>query len=132
MKINVALLKGINIGGHNKIKMDELKSFFESLGLQKVKTYIQSGNVLFESDEEAKSLRQRIEKEILNRFGYTVNVMLRTAGEMERILKNSPYRPEHILDGESIHLCFLSQTSKIRSSRYDMKLEHCDQIGGDS
>jgi uncharacterized protein (DUF1697 family) len=108
METNIALLRGINVGGHNKIKMDELKRLFESLGLQKVKTYIQSGNVLFESNDKAKALCQRIEREIATGFGYSINVMLRTAGEMDQIIKDCPYRPEHLLEGESIHVCFLS------------------------
>jgi uncharacterized protein (DUF1697 family) len=109
METYIALLRGINVGGHKKIKMDELKRLFESLGLQKVKTYIQSGNVLFESCEKAKPLYHLLEKEILNQFGYTVNVMLRTAGEMDQIIKDCPYRSEHLLADESIHVCFLSK-----------------------
>jgi uncharacterized protein (DUF1697 family) len=109
METYIALLRGINVGGHNKIKMDELKRLFESMDLQKVKTYIQSGNVLFESCEKAKPLYQRIEREIAKGFGYSVNVMLRTAGEMDQIIKDCPYSAELLLEGQSIHVCFLRQ-----------------------
>jgi uncharacterized protein (DUF1697 family) len=52
MNVNIALLRGINVGGKNIIKMADLKKVFESMGLENVKTYIQSGNVLFKSNEE--------------------------------------------------------------------------------
>ncbi len=58
MTIYIALLRGINVGGHNIIKMADLKSLLESMGLNSVKTYIQSGNVLFESDEQEDLLRE--------------------------------------------------------------------------
>lgn len=54
--VYVALLRGINVGGHNKVKMAELKMLFEKLGFEQVKTYIQSGNVLFVSNEEERTV----------------------------------------------------------------------------
>ncbi len=60
MTVYIALLRGINVGGHNKVKMAELKRVLEAMGLNWVQTYIQSGNVLFESGEEAEPLRKRI------------------------------------------------------------------------
>lgn len=62
MAIYIALLRGINVGGKNMIKMAELKQMFEGLGLSSVQTYIQSGNVLFRSQEEEESLRLKIEQ----------------------------------------------------------------------
>ena len=62
MAIYIALLRGINVGGKNLIKMAELKQMFEGLGLSNVQTYIQSGNVLFRSQEEEESLRLKIEQ----------------------------------------------------------------------
>jgi uncharacterized protein (DUF1697 family) len=65
MTVYIALLRGINVGGKNIIKMADLKRLFESAELSEVKTYIQSGNVLFKSDEEEESLRRKIEHEII-------------------------------------------------------------------
>lgn len=74
--VYIALLRGINVGGKNMIKMADLKRTFEALGLGRVQTYIQSGNVLFDSDEEEKTLRDRIEREIEAVFGFSVSVIL--------------------------------------------------------
>lgn len=91
MAIYVALLRGINVGGHNKVRMDELKNLFLSMGLTRVQTYIQSGNVLFDSADDASSLRQRLELEIERAFSLSISVVLRTADELERIIANCPF-----------------------------------------
>ncbi|MGE8203060.1 DUF1697 domain-containing protein [Heyndrickxia sp. NPDC080065] len=108
MTIYIALLRGINVGGHNIVKMADLKNFFESLGLDKVKTYIQSGNVLFESSEEIDLLQRKIEDEFPATFGFPVNVILRTAKQMEQIIKDCPFPTDHLLEGESVHISFLA------------------------
>jgi uncharacterized protein (DUF1697 family) len=77
MTIYIALIRGINVGGKNKVPMAELKRALEAISLGKVQTYIQSGNVLFESADEAESLRQRIEGEIHKVFGIAATVVLR-------------------------------------------------------
>ena len=110
MTIHIALLRGINVGGHHKIKMADLKSLLETMGLQKVKTYIQSGNVLFESDEEAKQLSQRMEEEIGKTFGFPVPVVLRTSEEFEQIIRDCPFSTGSLKEGESVQIAFLADT----------------------
>ncbi|MBO0603436.1 DUF1697 domain-containing protein [Sporosarcina sp. E16_3] len=113
MTINIALLRGINVGGHNKIKMVELRQMFEMLGFSGVQTYIQSGNVLFESHESEQSLIKRIEGEIEKVFGFSINVVIRTASELERISNNCPFTEEAVAeakatsDGESLYISLL-------------------------
>ncbi|MEM5621630.1 DUF1697 domain-containing protein [Bacillus thuringiensis] len=85
MAIYIALLRGINVGGHKVIKMADLKRVFESIGLKQVKTYIQSGNIVFESEEDIKFLKERIQSEIKNVFGFDVPAALR----MKRRTKNA-------------------------------------------
>ncbi|WP_127483532.1 DUF1697 domain-containing protein [Paenibacillus ehimensis] len=104
MTIYIALLRGINVSGHNKIKMAELKRALEAMGLHRVQTYIQSGNVLFESEEGPETLRQRIEEEIRAVFGISITVVLRTAGELERIVAECRYANIPLTEGESIHV----------------------------
>lgn len=87
----IALLRGINIGGHKRIKMSDLKRMLENMGLANVQTYIQSGNVIFQAAGDAEVLRQRIEQEIELAFGFTVPVILRTAAELNRLIENCPY-----------------------------------------
>lgn len=87
-----ALLKGINVTGHKTIKMAELKSMFESLGFKNVRTYIQSGNVVFEFPAKADAVIKKIEKGIEDKFGFKVSVILRRRDEMEKIIKDYPFR----------------------------------------
>ncbi|MFJ7727295.1 DUF1697 domain-containing protein [Neobacillus sp. NPDC097160] len=108
MTIYIALLRGINVGGHHKIKMVDLKSLLETMGLQKVKTYIQSGNVLFESEEEEKQLSHRLEAEISKTFGFPVPVVLRTSEEFKRIIRDCPFSTDTLNEGESVQIAFLA------------------------
>ncbi|MCR8634553.1 DUF1697 domain-containing protein [Paenibacillus radicis (ex Xue et al. 2023)] len=109
MTIYMAFLRGINVSGHNMIKMSELKTMFEALGFGRVQTYINSGNVLFESEEGVETLQLRIENEIKTVFGFTISVMLRTDKELQQIIENSPFVPDSLSDGESIHLILLKE-----------------------
>lgn len=70
MTFYIAFLRGINVGGHNKIKMQELRNLLTNMGLDKVNTYIQSGNIVFQSEENAEQLQHQIEQEIRNYFGF--------------------------------------------------------------
>lgn len=101
MTIYIALLRGINVGGKNIIKMAELKQLFESIDLSEVQTYIQSGNVLFKSNEEEEFLRKNIENEIKVNFGLSITVILRTAEELEQIILNCPFSEEEVSESES-------------------------------
>ncbi|MGG1678967.1 DUF1697 domain-containing protein [Neobacillus sp. NRS-1170] len=133
MTIYIALLRGINVGGHNKIKMADLKSLLEDMGLQKVKTYIQSGNVLFESDVETERLSGQLEEEIKKTFGFPVPVILRTAEEYERIIHDCPYSTEVLKVGESIQIAFLggepSQGGIDHLQNFESEKDECKVIG---
>jgi len=87
----VALLRGINVGGNNLIKMTALKSCFEKQGLTDVSTYIQSGNVVFTADAAgAHALVARIERALGTAFDYEANVVLRTRKQMQEIVSRAP------------------------------------------
>jgi uncharacterized protein (DUF1697 family) len=109
MTIYIALLRGINVGGKNMIKMPELKSMFETLGFGKVQTYINSGNVLFTAEKGAEQVRQRVELEINKTFGIAITVVLRTAAELEQIIENCPYKTDSLLEGESVQVTLLTE-----------------------
>ncbi|HEU4965784.1 MAG TPA: DUF1697 domain-containing protein [Bacilli bacterium] len=109
MTTYVALLRGINVGGKHLIKMADLREWLESLGLSNVQTYIQSGNVLFDSEEAADVLQDRLEREMENRYGFPVPVMLRTAAEYRRVLEECPFPLEGLSEEESVHVSFLAQ-----------------------
>lgn len=91
MKRYVALLRGINVGGKNLIKMTDLKASFEALGLEDVKTFIQSGNIVFSSDEsDVKKLTSRIEAALSKTFNYKSRLVLRSQSQMKRIVTKAP------------------------------------------
>ena len=87
----IALLRGINVGGKNRIKMTELKACFEDHGFRRVVTYIQSGNVLFESGERSSAgLAQQIEDMLAATFSYSASVVLRTRTQLLDIVEQAP------------------------------------------
>lgn len=102
MNIYIALLRGINVGGKNMIKMPELKKALETIGLNAVQTYIQSGNVIFESDEEEATLQVIIENKIEAALGFPVKVVLRMLAELEKIILDCPFSKDEISEAESL------------------------------
>ena len=87
----IALLRGINVGGNNKVAMSELRSCFEEVGLKNVSTYINSGNVLFESEEyDAATLVSLCESAIEERFGFKVVIMVISADDLRDAIDHAP------------------------------------------
>lgn len=107
MTIYIALIRGINVGGHNLIKMQDLRNSLKSIGLGHVQTYIQSGNIVFQSEDKPEKLKLQIEQVIKSEFGFLVPVILRSSTEWEEIIKNCPYAVNSLSEGESIHLALL-------------------------
>lgn len=86
----IALLRGINVGGNSLVSMKQLKELFETLGLEAVRTYINSGNVLFESKLTAAKLSPKIEAAIEHEFKFPVSVVVKSQPEIEAIAKVIP------------------------------------------
>jgi len=92
MKTYIALLRGINVGGHRKVPMAELRDLLTMIGFSNVKTYIQSGNVIFQTKEIAlMQLENGIRKSIETHFGFDVSVMVRTRKQLQKIFDNCPF-----------------------------------------
>ncbi len=88
----VAMLRGVNLGGYQKIKMEALKTLCTSLGLRDVQTYIQSGNLVFREDgEDPGTLARRLEKAIEADFGFRPAVIVRTASELRKVIAKNPF-----------------------------------------
>lgn len=107
MKTYIALLRGINVSDQKKIKMANLKFFFEELKFSNVETYIQSGNVVFDFRKtSARTLENNIQDKILEKYGFQVPVIVKTPDELRQALTNNPF-----LNKESDKLCvtFLSE-----------------------
>ena len=90
MTTQLALLRGINVGGKNKVEMSRLKAVFESIGATEVRTYINSGNVIFRHKRARSRLRTAIEKEIEDEFGFPVRIVLRDLEEVKSLTKAIP------------------------------------------
>lgn len=93
MNTYVLLLRGINVGGKNKISMAELKVFLEEEGFQNVTTYINSGNVIVESDLEAKTISQRVEKNLPKKFkldSSIIKILVLTQKQLQKVVDHKP------------------------------------------
>lgn len=124
---NVALLRGINVGGQRPVKMAELKHLFETLGYRNVRTYIQSGNVIFTSKEAEAPLRERLEREIATAFGFPVTVVVRTAEELAGVVTRCPYPTEALPEDASLYVALLAEAP---SEKGVARLDACD-VGPD-
>ena len=110
MKTHLALLRGINVSGHNMIKMDALKTMLENVGFQNVQTYIQSGNVFVDTDEEnASAVGFIIKQEIFKAFGHEVPTVVIGKEDLEASFKNNPYLKEKELDTKKLYVAFISK-----------------------
>ncbi|HZE41922.1 MAG TPA: DUF1697 domain-containing protein [Stackebrandtia sp.] len=103
----VALLRGINVGGHNKVPMAELRALFAELGHAGARSYIQSGNVVFDADEAPEPLRAKLEAAVAERFDVANPIMLRDRGELEAIVAANPFAGRD-LDPKKVTVSFLS------------------------
>jgi uncharacterized protein (DUF1697 family) len=90
----VALLRGINVGGHRKVPMAALRETAEALGLRNVRTYVASGNLVFESEKAAGTLEALLEKAIAHRFGFAVDVVVRSAAQLSALVAANPLMRE--------------------------------------
>jgi uncharacterized protein (DUF1697 family) len=86
----IALLRGINVGGNQKIEMKKLKALFESLGCTAVSTYINSGNVFFESGESRENLHKKVETSLKKEFGFDIPALIKTMHEIKKIADAIP------------------------------------------
>lgn len=107
-RIHVALLRGINVGGKNKLPMTDLRELFERAGCDAVRTYIQSGNVVFRATPAlARRLPTGIAVAVADRFGYRVPVVIRSADELSRVARSNPFLARGIAPG-LLHVAFLA------------------------
>ena len=103
----VAFLRAVNVGGHTIVKMTDLKQMFESLELENVQTYIQSGNVIYESDEDnTASLETQIERQVEKVTGYKTQLFVRTIREVQAIANKSPFTAK---TDQTAHVSFLKE-----------------------
>ncbi len=109
MKIYIAILRGINVSGHKMIKMETFREMLEGLDFKNVKTYIQSGNAVFQAKEtETGKLEKKIVKKIQEEFGFEVPVMVKKLDEIKAVLKSNPFINKRKEDLSRLHVTFLN------------------------
>jgi uncharacterized protein (DUF1697 family) len=105
---HVALLRGINVGGKHIVPMKDMAAIFAEAKCSDVRTYIQSGNVVFNATPAAlQGLRERLEKKFLQRFGFAVPVILRNAAQIETTLRDNPFLRSGVAENQ-LHVYFLA------------------------
>lgn len=121
MKTHLALLRGINVSGHNMMKMDALKTMLENIGFQNVRTYLQSGNVFIDSEEEASKVGFMIKQEIFKVFGHEVPVVVIEKEDLELCFKNNSFLKEKDADTKKLYVAFVSVALK-KENINDLKI----------
>lgn len=119
----VALLRGINVGGNNKIKMDELRVVFEKLGYTNVRTLIASGNVVFETSEtNQQTIATRLEKAVLQTFNVSSRILVRSQKEMQAVVDGIPasWKKENDL---RMYVCFIFPTMTVKEAANEVPVK---------
>jgi uncharacterized protein (DUF1697 family) len=110
MAVLVSMLRGINVASHNRIKMDALRKLYESLGLRQVQTYVQSGNVVFQTaGRDHARLGGRIEAGIESSLGVHTDVLLRTTAELRAVAAANPFAGRSGIDPSKLLVDFLAR-----------------------
>lgn len=113
MTTYISILRGINVSGQKLIKMDALKQMCENLNFIYVQTYIQSGNIVFQSeDSELSNLEELISKQILLQFRFDVPVIVLSIEKLQQIIASNPYTSDQTKDISGIYVTFLSSPAK--------------------
>jgi uncharacterized protein (DUF1697 family) len=127
----VSMLRGVNLGPHRRISMDDLRAVYNSIGLKEPRTYVQSGNVVFETAQrDLPKLAAKIEKAIEQRFGFRSDVILRTAAEMRDVVARNPFAGRRGIEPNKLLVTFLASEpapdacEKVRSIQADPEELH--------
>ena len=125
----VCLLRGINVSGQKKIRMKDLRELCESIGLLDVATYVQSGNVVFDSGEKAAAIEASIEGAVRDRFGFEVPVIVRSREELAAVVAGNPFTDEDGIDPARLGVVFLSdEPATTRLESIDIPGSSADQF----
>ncbi len=110
METYIAILRGINVSGQKKIKMGELRKHLEALNFEQIHTYIQSGNIIFQTEKaDVNKLAKTIESKILKEYKFEVPTIVRSVGYFEQISKNNPFLKNPDINLERLYVTFLTE-----------------------
>ena len=109
MGVIVSMLRGVNLGPHNRVKMEELRDLYVSLKLREPQTYVQSGNVIFRTDErDLVKLVKRIESAIEKKFGFQSDVVLRSTAQLRDVVARNPFAKRRGIEPGKLLVTFLA------------------------
>ena len=111
MAVFVALLRAVNVGGYGKLSMAELRGLLQKAGYDRVETYIQSGNAVFEARGTAATVQRAVAAALEKHTGAAVGVMIRTHEELSRVIAGNPFAAEAAADGARVHAVFLERAA---------------------
>jgi len=140
MRIYIALLRAVNVGGTGKLPMEKLKALCIDAGFANVQTYIASGNVVFQSKMSAKQAKAALEQRLQSYAGKAVGVAVRTADEMAAVLKANPFKKAAasrtvaiFLDGrppdDALRQVTGQQREELRLGRQEVFVHYVDGVG---
>jgi uncharacterized protein (DUF1697 family) len=125
MAVLISMLRGVNVGGHNQVKMDALKALYASLGFTDAQTYVQSGNVVFKTSErDLAAIALRIRDGIEKSFGFRTDVILRTSTQLRDAIAKNPFAKMKGVDSSKLLVTFLAAqpAPKVSNAALQMKL----------
>src|ERR1035438_5388205 len=109
MPVLISMLRGVNVGAHNRIKMDALRALYESLKLTDARSYVQSGNVLFRTKEKnTAQVAKKIQDAIERKFKFRPEVVLRTADELRKAITGNPFVSRRDVEPGKLLVTFLA------------------------
>jgi uncharacterized protein (DUF1697 family) len=111
MSVVIAMLRGVNVAGHQKLNMEALRTLCGGLGLRDVQTYIQSGNLIFREDTgDPAAAARRIEDGIQKKFGFRPNVIVRTTSDLRKVIANNPFAGRAEVAPNRLLVVFMADT----------------------
>ncbi len=123
MPVIISMLRGVNVVGRNKIKMEALRDLYKSLSLRDAQTYVQSGNVVFRTEaKDLALLARRIEDAIEKKFGFRPRVILRTTSQLRDVIARNPLAKRHDIIGSKLLVTFLTRESGSESCNELLKV----------
>jgi uncharacterized protein (DUF1697 family) len=124
MPVVISMLRGVNVGGHNKIRMEALRELCESLGLRDPQTYVQSGNVVFRTKErDLGALAKRMEDAIERSFGFRPAVIVRTISELRDVVAKNPFGRRRGIDPSKLLITFLASDPSAEARDQVLKIK---------
>lgn len=113
METYIAFLRGINVGGHQKVNMEDLRALFTSIGFSNVKTLLNSGNVIFDAPEQsAETLQLKIEQSLEQKYGYKISTIVRSKKNLQKLSDRKVFKDITITKETRLYVTFLTEPGK--------------------